>query len=338
MSKNIKLQEYPIGTTFGIEGAPESAKAIGYSRNDDCNIPKSNDGYVFRREFLRELLGFLRNPDGDAFYLAGPTGSGKTSGVTEVLSRLNWPCQQITAHGRLEFGDLVGQFKLVSKGPGEIPEMQFVYGVLPLAMKYGHVLLINEMDYTDPSEISGLNDVIEGRPLVLTEVGGEIIQPHPMFRIIATGNSKGNGDATQLHCGIQAQNIAFMDRFQLSWLSYMDAEAEEKILAAKTPGMPAKIRDKLVEVANAIRTQFLGESGTGADGTLSVTMSTRTLLRWAKLSFDFRQHPTPLKYALEMSLTRRADPDEALAIEKIAHGILGDQWLGGSASSTSTST
>lgn len=326
MTQSLKLQNHPVGSTFGFNDVPDSVTAIGFAENQHPNVPKSTGGYVFRRDFLRELLGFLRDPDGDAFYLSGPTGSGKTSGITETLARLYWPCQQITAHGRIELTDLIGQFKLVSKMPGEAPEMEFVYGVLPTAMKFGHVLLINELDYADPSEISGLNDVIEGRPLVITENGGEVITPHPMFRLVATGNSSGGGDDSGLYRGVMAQNIAFMDRFRISTVGYMDSESEERVLAAKVSKMPMKLRQKLVEVANAIRTQFLGESGTGADGNLSITMSTRTLVRWAKLAFDFRQHPAPLQYALGMALTNRAEPSEKVAVEKIAAGILGDQW------------
>ena len=326
MTQSLKLQNHPVGSTFGFNDVPDSVTALGFAANQHPTVPKVSDGYVFRRDFLRELLGFLRDPDGDAFYLSGPTGSGKTSGITETLARLYWPCQQITAHGRIELTDLIGQFKLVSKMPGEAPEMEFVYGVLPTAMKYGHVLLINELDYADPSEISGLNDVIEGRPLVITENGGEVITPHPMFRLVATGNSSGGGDDSGLYRGVMAQNIAFMDRFRISTVGYMDPESEERVLAAKVSKMPMKLRQKLVEVANAIRTQFLGESGTGADGNLSITMSTRTLVRWAKLAFDFRQHPAPLQYALGMALTNRAEPSEKVAVEKIAAGILGDQW------------
>lgn len=326
MTHSLKLQNHPVGSTFGFNDVPDSVTALGFGENQHPNVPKASDGYVFRREFLRELLGFLRDPDGDAFYLTGPTGSGKTSGITETLARLYWPCQQITAHGRIELTDLIGQFKLVSKVPGESPVMEFIYGVLPTAMKYGHVLLINELDYADPSEISGLNDVIEGRPLVIMENGGEVITPHPMFRLVATGNSSGGGDDSGLYRGVMAQNIALMDRFRISTVGYMDAESEEHLLATKVSKMPEKLRQKLVEVAHAIRTQFLGESGTGVDGNLSITMSTRTLVRWAKLAFDFRQHPTPLQYALGMALTNRAEPSEKIAVEKIAAGILGEQW------------
>ncbi len=46
--------------------------------------------------------------------------------------------------------------------------MQFVYGALATAMREGHVLLINEIDLMNPAELSGLNDVLEGRPLVIS--------------------------------------------------------------------------------------------------------------------------------------------------------------------------
>lgn len=318
---------YPVGKTFNLAGVPDSVVTMGYESHQHPNIPAPKPGYVFRRELLREVLNFLRNSAGDGLMVSGPTGSGKTSCITEVLSRLHWPCQQITAHARLELTDLIGQFKLVSAGPGQAPEMTFVYGVLPRAMKHGHVLLINEGDIADPSEMSGLNDIVEGRPLLIPETG-EVIYPADMFRLIITGNSKGNGDVTGLHAGIQSQNVAFMDRFRMSWVGYLEPEEEMKLLEAALPILPEKIRAMLVQVANAVRIQYLGESGTGADGTLAITMSTRALVRWAKLAIDYREHPTPLKYALGISLTRKADPDDALAVEKIAEGILGDHWSG----------
>lgn len=324
---NPRKAHYPVGKTFDLAGVPDSVVTTGYEPHEHPNMPRATAGYVFRRELLREVLNFLRNSAGDGLMLSGPTGSGKTSCVTEILSRLHWPCQQITAHARLELSDLIGQFKLVSAGPGQAPEMTFVYGVLPLAMKHGHVLLINEGDIADPSEMSGLNDIIEGRPLLIPETG-EVIFPTGMFRLVITGNSKGNGDATGLHAGIQSQNLAFMDRFRMSWVGYLDPEEERKLLEVAQPNMPEKIRAMLVEVANAVRAQYLGESGTGTDGTLAITLSTRALLRWAKQAMDYREHPTPLKYALGIALTRKADPDDALAIEKIAEGILGEHWSG----------
>jgi cobaltochelatase CobS len=135
----------------------------------------------------------------------GPTGSGKTSSVTEIAARLNWPVQQVTAHGRMELTDLIGHHALVAGAPGEPPTMKFMYGPLAIAMREGQILLINELDLADPAEIAGLNDIVERRPLVIAQNGGEVIKPHPMFRVIATGNSTGTGDNSGPYQGILMQ-------------------------------------------------------------------------------------------------------------------------------------
>lgn len=327
MHVTTQPQHFQVSSTFNMD-IPDGIQCLGAQPNSSPAIPKANNNYVFRRELMRELITFLTAPQGDGLFISGPTGSGKTSGILETLARLNWPVQQITAHGRLEVTDLIGQYKLVSTAKDQPPTMQFVYGVLPVAMKYGHVLLINELDYADPSAVSGLNDVIEGRPLVITETGGEIIQPHPMFRVIATGNSTGNGDSTGLYGGIRTQNLAFMDRFRISVIGYMKKEDELNLLKQANPKLPEAILESLIKVANAIRKQFLG-TDTEAP-TMSSTMSTRTLLRWVSLSEKFKSPDiNPLKYALEHALTNRCDPSEKIAIEKICEHTLGDQWARG---------
>ena len=82
---------------------PSSLKILGFSDDKNPAIPKRHDNYVFRREVLRDLLAFLRKPNGDALFITGPTGSGKTSVVNEVCARLNWPVQQLTLTNLFEF-------------------------------------------------------------------------------------------------------------------------------------------------------------------------------------------------------------------------------------------
>ena len=149
-------------------------------------------------------------------------------------------------------------------------------------MREGHILLINEVDLADPAELAGLNDVLEGRPLVIAQNGGEIIKPHPMFRVMVTGNSTGSGDASGLYQGVMMQNIASMDRYRFIKVGYAEDIAELSILGRVTPNLPENIRNGMVRIANQVRKLFLGENG--EDGQLSITMSTRTLVRWAAFS------------------------------------------------------
>ncbi|NMU52996.1 AAA family ATPase, partial [Vibrio parahaemolyticus] len=108
--------------------------------------------------------------------------------------------------------------------------MTFVYGPLALAVKHGHLLIINEMDLAEPAELAGLNDILEGAPLVIAQNGGEIIIPHNKFRFIATGNSAGSGDQTGLYQGVLQQNLAFLDRFRIIEATYAEPSVEEAIL------------------------------------------------------------------------------------------------------------
>ena len=90
-----------------------------------------------------------------------------------------------------------------------------MHGPLSVAARDGHLLILNESDLMDPSELAGLNDILEGQPLVIAENGGEVIPPHAKFRVFATGNTAGSGDRSGLYQGTLRQNLAFMDRFRV---------------------------------------------------------------------------------------------------------------------------
>lgn len=105
----------------------------------------------------------------------------------------------------------------------------------------------------------------------------------------------------------------------------MAAEAEAALLERAHPLVPADLRTRMVEVTNAIRALFMGGDDPGS-AQLTVTMSTRTLLRWANLVTINRQAPNPVAYALERALLFRAEPAQALAIARIAADKLGHFW------------
>lgn len=309
-------QMFQTNITFGIE-APDSVKVKGFTDSSNPFIPAKDENYKFRKEFIRDFQAWLEYPAGDAMYIAGPTGSGKTSGVLQFAARINYPVQSVTCHGRLELSELIGQHQLVSVPGGT--EMRFVHGPLAVAMREGHILLLNEIDLMDPAELSGLNDVLEGRPLVIAANAGEVIKPHPAFRIVVTGNSTGQGDATGGYAGVQIQNIAAMDRYRFIVVDYPDEGTEVAILQKIAPSIPQAICAGMVRVAKQVRQLFEGQE-------LTVTMSTRTLTRWARLCVQFRGAPNALEYALRQALLNRTSDVEQEAIRRIAADVFGSQW------------
>lgn len=304
---------------------PDQHTLIGYDQ-PQLHVPKKIDDYFFRREFLREIAAFLNRPRGDGLFITGPTGSGKTSGVAQVAARTNWPVLSIAGHGRFEFSDLIGHHTLASNGTGQAPVMQFQHGPLATAMKEGMILFINEVDMIDPSELVGLNDILSGEPLVIAENGGEIIPAHPMFRLVATGNSRGAGD-DGLYQGVQSQNMATMDRFRFIEVDYAPEGAEVELLQSQVPQLPTVLLEGMVKVANEVRRLFdPSNEDEQASSAIGVTMSTRALIRWANLTIDYAGAPGLLGYALDQALTLRCDATERTAIHRIAEDVFGGQW------------
>ena len=313
-----------IAEVFGIDAGTHECVAFADSSNPNPLIPIAHPEYVFNKDTVRDVLAFLYRPRRDALWLSGPTGSGKTSVILEIAARLNWPVVQITCHGSMEFAELRGQFVVESVKGSQTPVMRYRHGPLATAMKEGFILLINEIDLMDPAELAGLNDVLEGRPLVIAENAGEVIHPHENFRVIVTANSNGGGDATGLYQGIQNQNLAAMDRYRTLLVDYPTADTEKKILAKVAPQLPAALHQKMVKLAKEIRSAFIGADG--IRGNLSVTMSTRTLVRWAELTVDFLGAPNAVKEALKPSLLNRCNADERVAIDELAKLVFGDDW------------
>jgi cobaltochelatase CobS len=193
-------------------------------------------------------------------------------------------------------------------------------------MKYGGLFLLNEIDLLDPSTAAGLNGVLDGSPLCVPENGGELITPHPMFRFAATGNTNGNSDETGLYQGTLRQNCAFMDRFWLCEIDYPEPEMEETLLAKVAPMLPSDLRTKMVSFAGEVRRLFIGSPNDNHSGNvLEVTFSTRTLIRWPRLTVKFqplaRQGLSPINHALDRALAFRACPDRRAFLHELSQRV-----------------
>ncbi|EPA5448564.1 AAA family ATPase [Vibrio fluvialis] len=303
-------QSYPMDV-FGFPGTNVTVE--GFAPSGHPNIPAKKD-YIFRRETLRDIVAFLDCSFGDGLMITGPTGCGKTSAVEQVLARLNYPAQSYTCGGSTEYMDLVGQYTLVN---GNTVWMD---GVLTTAMREGHVLILNEIDLVDPAELANLNAILEGAPLVITQLNGEIVRPHPAFRLIATSNSNGSGGDGN-YMGVNRLNMAFMNRFVVIKEDYASEDTEMAVLEKLAPNIPKVLRKKMIELANKVRAIFKGEQG---DSELSITFSTRTLIRWAILTQRFQGANNALSYALDRALLNRcSEEEERETIQTLAVALFG---------------
>ncbi|WP_166256039.1 AAA family ATPase [Marinobacter salicampi] len=312
----------PVADLFGID-APKKVTADKFADDQNHQIPRQDEHYVFRKEFVREVLAYIQKPHNDAMLAFGHTGTGKSSGFNQLLARLNYPTEEVTCFEDMRYTDLVGQFVMRAERPGEQPQMTWVDGPLTRAARYGHALILNEWDLMEPGELAGLNDLLDGRPLMISQNGGEIIHPHPDFRLFATGNSAGSGDEMGLYQAVKTQNLAAMDRYRIIEVDYPAPEVEEGILARVAPKLHEDLRKGMVKVANEIRAVFKGEN---PEAQIGITMSTRVLRRWAMLTLDFKGAKNSSAYALDIALLRRADKEEREAVTRICKDVFGELW------------
>ena len=201
---------------------------------------------------------------------------------------------------------------------------EYHYGPLATAMKEGHLLIIDEYDLLDPGTASGLNTVLEGRPLVIPENGGEIIQPHANFRVIVTGNTAGVGDSTGMYQGTMQQNLASVDRFWIVHVDYPHVDDEKKVLLNEV-SLPEQVIDAMLKVAWQVRESFKGGE---SETQINIPLSTRSLVRWAKLTWCFhginKHGHSPLHYALDRAIGFKAEPEVREALHEIVQRYAGE--------------
>ncbi len=308
-------REVDAGAAFGMEELRGTAIRTPVFDERCEYLAAVRENYVFDAPLLRFLLSFLGRPAGDALYLHGPSGCGKTSAVIQTAAVLRWPAVSLTLNGRFELADLIGHPAIVKD------RLVFVHGPLARAMKHGYILVLNELDLADAAELSGLNDVLEGRSLVVIQNNGEVIRPHPDFRLIVTANTRGTGNRSSFH-GTQLLNAAFLDRFIFVSCGYMPAERETSLLKKAVPGLSGDLVAGMVRVASEIRKSHAEPKPNHVY--MSVPMSTRALVRWAELTAEYAYESNPAETAFVHAFAGRLSADERCYALRLRRDVMGD--------------
>lgn len=276
-------------------------------------VPARHGSYVFDGEALNQVLLYLQNPMSDCLLLTGPSGCGKTSVVLEAAGRLNWAVQQVTLSGKTEVADLIGHPVLVDG------KVRFAYGPLVKAMLGGQIIILNEIDTMTPTDLTSLNDVLDGKPLTIVQNNGEVIKAAPGFRVIATANTKGHGDESGHYTGTRNQNSAFLDRFRVVEVGYPGKSALQKIVAKAFPKLDrrgAGLTKSLARLAYEIITVADKE-----DTQISAPFTIRGLLRIAGLLNQ--SDKIDLKQAVTIGYASKLTGDEAEYVLRLTRDVFG---------------
>ena len=266
---DIKLS---VKQTFGFDTDME---VDAFSKKNEF-VPEIDKDYKFDRDTtLAILAGFKYNK---RVIVHGYHGTGKSTHITNVAARLNWPCIRVNLDSHISRIDLIGKDAITIKDGKQITEFQ--EGILPFAIQNSVALIFDEYDAMRPDVAFLMTKVLEAEGGLTLLEKNKVIKPHSYFRLFATANTIGLGDTTGLYTGTQQINQAQLDRWNITTtLNYLSLEKEMEIVIAKNKNLNnTKGKEK---VANMIKVASLTRKGFIA-GDISTVMSPRTVIHWAE--------------------------------------------------------
>lgn len=293
---DLDAQMRRADTLFGIALEMEVPVLLA----EDSHVPPLDPNYQFDRDTTHAILaGFVHHR---RVLVQGFHGTGKSSHIEQVAARLNWPLVRVNLDGHISRMDLIGRDVVLLRDGKQITEFQ--EGILPWALQYGAALVFDEYDAARPDVMFVLQRVLEaeGRMTLLDQ--NRVLTPHPRFRLFATANTIGLGDASGMYHGTNPINQGQMDRWHIvSTLNYLPEEVEFRILSSRVPGMNSTEEHALLR--NMLRMAALTRNGLAA-GDVSTVMSPRTVIAWAENFLIFGN----LETSFRLSFLNKCDETE----------------------------
>ena len=314
MIENINTQpdiSISIKQSFGFDTDME---VPAFSKKSDL-VPDIDKDYVFDRDTTLAILsGFSHNKK---VIIHGYHGTGKSTHITQVAARLNWPCVRINLDSHISRIDLIGKDAIVVKDGKQITE--FKEGILPWSYQNPVALVFDEYDAGRSDVMFVLQRILESDGNFTLLDRNKVVKQNKFFRLFATANTIGLGDTTGLYTGTQQINQAQLDRWEIvTTLNYLSQDEEIKIVLSKNknlnnPEGKDKIKN-MVNVAQLTRKGFMS-------GDISTGMSPRTVLNWCNNTEIFKD----IGYAFRITFLNKCDNAEKSIIAEYYQRCFGEE-------------
>mgnify|MGYP001353895191 FL=1 len=309
---NIKPDiKISVKQTFGIESDME---VDAFSKKSEF-VPEIDKDYIFDKDTTIAILsGFHFNK---RVMVQGFHGTGKSTHITQIAARLNWPCVRVNLDSHISRIDLMGKDAIVMKDQKQITE--FKEGILPWSIQNPVALIFDEYDAMRPDVAFLLTKVLEAEGGLTLLEKNKVIKPNNYFRLFATANTVGLGDTKGIYSGVNQINAAQMDRWNiLTSLNYLSLEKEMEIVLAKNKELNnTKGKEK---VANMIKVASLTRKGFIA-GDISTVMSPRTVIFWCQNTQIFKD----IGYAFRVTFLNKCDDSEKNIIAEYYQRCFGEE-------------
>ena len=201
--------------------------------------------------------------------ISGPSGSGKTFPLEQVLNKLGRRWMKISCADGLSMSELLAE-KTIEVEDGS-PVMKVVLKALPICIREGIVLILDEADQLAGEILAMFNAATDCHPARITvPQTGEVIEAHRDFLVALTMN--GLTDETGLYSGHQISG-ALKTRCRFVYADYLTKREEVAILEAD--GLSTDNAGAIVDKFRILRKAHTA-------GTLTMPPSTRTMLSISK--------------------------------------------------------
>ena len=246
--------------------APQAAVGkVRSTSSDEVYVPASDPTFV-KWGYFADVSKIIKSGMFYPMYVAGLSGNGKTMMIEQACAQAKREYVRVQITPETDEDDLIGGFRLLDG------ETVFAKGPVIKAMEAGAILLVDEID-RGSNKLMCLQGILEGKPFMIKKTG-EVIIPAPGFNVIATANTKGQGDDAGRFIAATIIDEAFLERFTITLEQpYPNATVEKKIVAnhmSKFGVNDADFTEKLVQWGQAIRKTF-------EDGGIDEIISTRRL-------------------------------------------------------------
>jgi cobaltochelatase CobS len=239
-------------------------------------VPELDPTYQFDRETtLAILAGFAFNR---RVMVQGYHGTGKSTHIEQVASRLNWPCIRVNLDSHISRIDLIGKDAIVLKDGKQVTE--FREGILPWALQHPCAMVFDEYDAGRPDVMFVIQRVleVEGKLTLLDQ--NKVIRPHPAFRLFCHGEHGGPGRhdrPVSRHAADQPGPDGPLEHRGDAELPAACAGERRSSGQAGHQGSEAgkKRIEAMVALADLTRAGFIA-------GDISTVMSPRTVITWAE--------------------------------------------------------
>ncbi|MHA1143619.1 MAG: AAA family ATPase [Candidatus Helarchaeota archaeon] len=242
-----------------------STKATEFPPHVAGFIPRTVPDFVDEGDYISNIMIALE--EGHNVLIIGPTGTGKTHIIRRIAQELELPVLEVSFTLGTDVTDIIGRYELKEE------ETQWIYGPLPLAMRYGTLFYADEINMARPDIVSRLHPCLDDRrALTISEHEEELIRAHPRFRFIAAMNPVELG-----YAGTRPLSPALKRRFEeIIYINYPKKETELKILKNRAKLKDESILSRMIDVANQGRRAH-------EEGMLSTPPTPANLIAWATL-------------------------------------------------------